>query len=83
MQKNKDDGLNLMIGPLQPCEAILGLFIEMEERYNIEITDKEAEEIWKEWFEDRYEVTWKRSYIQEYYDGIKDKGPKYESWKRW
>ena len=82
-KKQKDDGYNLMIGPLQPCEAMLGLFIDIEKKYNIEFTDSEANELWEYWIGDKYELNWNRSYIQSYYDSIKESGPKFESWRRW
>ena len=82
-RKQKDEGYNIMIGPLQPCEAMLGFFMDIEEKYNIEIKDVEADELWDNWFGDKYEVTWKRSYIQDFYDSIKNDQPRYATWTRW
>ena len=73
----KKTGLNLFQAPMSFGEELIILLLDIEEKYGIEIKDSEAEELFKDRFND-FDIKWKPSYIKEFRDSTSSK-----DWKEW
>ena len=69
--------LNLFQAPMSFDEELIILLLDIEEKYGIEIKDSEAEELFKDRFND-FDIKWKPSYIKEFRDSTSS-----EDWKEW
>ena len=69
--------LSLLQAPMDFNLDMIVLLMEIEKKYDIEIKDSEAEELFKDRFND-FDIKWKPSYIKEFRDSTSSK-----DWKEW
>ena len=77
MKTNSTAGLNLFQAPPTIEFALLGFLLELELKFEINITDDEADELINETLKD-FNVTWKPEVIREFRDNTSSEG-----WREW